>query len=94
MAIGFDRVQLDCDKGPTVEAVVVQCAGHLPWNYYVGEVASRVTRVNGMPGARFDVGGDVTAVSLVIDHGRISRIYAMRNPSKLAHLEEVAELRR
>jgi Sigma-70, region 4 len=32
--------------------------------------------------------------SLVIDHGRISRIYAMRNPNKLGHLEEVAELRR
>jgi RNA polymerase sigma-70 factor (ECF subfamily) len=47
-----------------------------------------------MPGARFEVGGDVTAVSLIIDHGRISRIYAMRNPSKLGHLEEVAELRR
>jgi len=49
---------------------------------------------NGMPGARFEVGGDVTAVSLVIDHGRIIRIYAMRNPNKLGHLEAVAELRR
>jgi len=49
---------------------------------------------NGMPGARFNVAGDDTAVSLVIENGRISRIYAIRNPNKLGRLEEVAELRR
>ena len=57
-------------------------------------LVATTARFNGMPGARFEVGGDVTAMSLVINHGRISRIYAMRNPSKLGHLEEVAELRR
>jgi RNA polymerase sigma-70 factor (TIGR02957 family) len=51
-------------------------------------------RFNGMPGARFDVGGDVTAVSLVIENDLITRIYAIRNPNKLGRLEEVAELRR
>jgi RNA polymerase sigma-70 factor (ECF subfamily) len=50
--------------------------------------------LNGMPGARFDVGGDVTAVSLVIEDDRITRIYAMRNPQKLQSLERVAHLRR
>ncbi len=49
---------------------------------------------NGMAGARFDVGGDVTAVSLVIENDLITRIYAVRNPNKLGRLEEVAELRR
>ena len=49
---------------------------------------------NGMAGARFDVGGDVTAVSLVIENDLITRIYAVRNPNKLRRLEEVAELRR
>jgi hypothetical protein len=49
---------------------------------------------NGMPGARFDVGGEVTAVSLVIEDDRITRIYAIRNPHKLQRLETVAELRR
>jgi RNA polymerase sigma-70 factor (ECF subfamily) len=49
---------------------------------------------NGMPGARFDVAGDVTAVSLVIEDDRITRIYAMRNPQKLRWLDQVAELRR
>ncbi len=50
--------------------------------------------LNGLPGLRVDVGGDVTAVSLVIEDDRITRIYAMRNPHKLGRLEEVAELRR
>ncbi len=45
VAFGFDRVQLDCAKSPTVDAVVVDCADHLPFNYYVAEVASRVVRV-------------------------------------------------
>ena len=50
--------------------------------------------LNGMPGARFNVAGDDTAVSLVIENGLITRIYAIRNPNKLGRLEEVAELRR
>ena len=50
--------------------------------------------LNGMPGARFDVGGEITAVSLAVEDGRITRIYAIRNPEKLGRLEQVAELRR
>ncbi len=50
--------------------------------------------LNGMPGMRIDVDGDATAVSLVIEDDRITRIYAIRNPHKLQHLERVAELRR
>jgi RNA polymerase sigma-70 factor (TIGR02957 family) len=60
----------------------------------VPELVATSAWFNAMPGARFEVGGDVTAVSLIIDHGRIIRIYAMRNPNKLGRLEEVAELRR
>jgi RNA polymerase sigma-70 factor (ECF subfamily) len=50
--------------------------------------------LNGMPSVRIDVGGEATAVSLVVEDGRITRIYAMRNPDKLGGLEEVAELKR
>jgi hypothetical protein len=50
--------------------------------------------LNGMPGARVDVGGAATAVSPVVEDGRITRIYAIRNPRKLGWLEKVAELRR
>jgi RNA polymerase sigma-70 factor (ECF subfamily) len=44
---------------------------------------------------RIDPGGENdTAVSVVIEDGRITEIYAIRNPHKLERLGEVAELRR
>ena len=60
----------------------------------LSDLVATTARFNGMPSARFEVGGAVTAVSLVIEGDLITRIYAMRNPSKLGWLEEVAELRR
>jgi RNA polymerase sigma-70 factor (TIGR02957 family) len=60
----------------------------------LSELVATTVWLNGMPGARFDVGGTVTAVSLVIEDDRITRIYAIRNPHKLQGLERVAELRR
>ena len=51
--------------------------------------------LNGSPGARIDIGGEVnTAVSLSVENGRITRIYAIRNPHKLARLDGVATLTR
>ena len=50
--------------------------------------------LNGMPGARFDVDGEATAVSVAVEDGRITRIYAIRNPEKLGWLGKVAELQR
>jgi RNA polymerase sigma-70 factor (ECF subfamily) len=50
--------------------------------------------LNGMPGARFDIDGETTAVSLAVEDGRITRIYAIRNPQKLTRLAKVAELQR
>jgi RNA polymerase sigma-70 factor, ECF subfamily len=50
--------------------------------------------LNGMPGARIHIAGTATAVSLVVEEGRITRIYAIRNPHKLGWLDKVAELRR
>ena len=51
--------------------------------------------LNGAVAARIDLAGELdTAVTFVIEDGRISRIYAIRNPHKLGRLEEVAELRR
>ena len=57
-------------------------------------LVATIARFNGTPGVRFDVGGEVTAVSLVIEHHLITRIYAIRNPNKLGRLAEVSELRR
>jgi RNA polymerase sigma-70 factor (ECF subfamily) len=51
--------------------------------------------LNGSPAVRLDIGGELdTAVSLAVEEGRISRIYAIRNPHKLAGLDGVAQLTR
>jgi RNA polymerase sigma-70 factor (ECF subfamily) len=51
--------------------------------------------LNGAPAGRIDLAGEPnTAVTFVVEDGRIARIYAIRNPHKLGRLEEVAELRR
>ena len=58
------------------------------------DIVASTTWLNGMPGARFEVDGEVTAVSLVVESGLITRIYAIRNPEKLGWLEQIAELQR
>jgi len=51
--------------------------------------------LNGAPGARIDIDGQVVAaVSLTIENGRITQIYAISNPHKLARLGEEARLSR
>jgi RNA polymerase sigma-70 factor (ECF subfamily) len=51
--------------------------------------------INGAVAARIDPAGEFnTAITFVVEDGRIARIYAIRNPHKLGRLEEVAELRR
>jgi RNA polymerase sigma-70 factor (TIGR02957 family) len=51
--------------------------------------------LNGTVAARFDPFGELeTAVTFVVEDGRIARIYAIRNPHKLERLDKVAELRR
>ena len=51
--------------------------------------------LNGSPAARIDIGGELnTAVSLAVENGRITRIYAVRNPHKFAGLDGVAALTR
>ncbi|KGH48282.1 RNA polymerase sigma24 factor [Modestobacter caceresii] len=51
--------------------------------------------INGGVAARIDPGGEFdTAITFVVEDGRIARMYAVRNPHKLGRLDEVAELRR
>jgi RNA polymerase sigma-70 factor (TIGR02957 family) len=51
--------------------------------------------INGAPALRVDAAGDFdTAVSVVVESGRITRIYAMRNPHKMARLDEQVTLSR
>ena len=52
-------------------------------------------RVDGAVATRIDPGGEFdTAITFVVEDGRITRVYAMRNPHKLGRLDEVADLRR
>ncbi|WP_052668674.1 RNA polymerase sigma-70 factor [Nitriliruptor alkaliphilus] len=51
--------------------------------------------LNGAPGVRIDQDGRfATAVSVVVADGRITHLYAVRNPQKLGHLDEVTLLSR
>jgi RNA polymerase sigma-70 factor (TIGR02957 family) len=51
--------------------------------------------VNGAPGARVEVDGQlVGAISVTVEQGRISRIYSVANPDKLAWLDAEAGLAR
>jgi RNA polymerase sigma-70 factor (ECF subfamily) len=51
--------------------------------------------INGAPGTRIDIAGALdTAVSFSVENGRITRIYAIRNPHKLGRLDTVAALTR
>jgi RNA polymerase sigma-70 factor (ECF subfamily) len=51
--------------------------------------------LNGAPAARFDIDGELdTVAGLVIEDGRVSRIYAVRNPVKLTRLGEEVSLSR
>jgi RNA polymerase sigma-70 factor (TIGR02957 family) len=57
-------------------------------------LAATAVWLNGAPAGRIDIGGQLAAVSLVVEDGRITRIYAISNPRKLTRLDEPAELAR
>ncbi len=50
--------------------------------------------LNGSPAARIEIGDQMAVVSLVIEAGRLTRIYAMANPGKLTRLGTPAALTR
>jgi len=54
---------------------------------------SKAVWLNGSLAARIDIGDQFTAaVSLAVENGRITRIYAISNPDKLARLDGVAAI--
>jgi hypothetical protein len=62
------------------------------WN--VHPVATLVW-VNGAPGLRIEVDGQLAAaMSVTVDEGRITRIYSVANPDKLARFDAEAALTR
>jgi len=53
-----------------------------------------VAWINGAPTARIEIGGQLAAVSIVVENERITRIYGMANPEKLTRLDEPVEFAR
>ena len=96
------EVVLVADGGGRATAVLRPVAG--AWRVAgalsgFGRVAPDATLspfvLNGAVGVRIDMAGRLdTAVAFVIEGGRISRIYAVRNPEKLGRLDEEAYLSR
>jgi RNA polymerase sigma-70 factor (ECF subfamily) len=56
--------------------------------------ASATVWLNGAPAGRLEVAGEAAAVSLVVEDGRVTRVYLVRNPRKLTRLDEPADLAR
>ena len=55
---------------------------------------STIVWLNGAPAGRIEVAGEPSAVSLVVEDGRVARVYLFRNPLKLPRLDEPADLAR
>jgi hypothetical protein len=61
----------------------------------VASVETTPVWLNGAPAGLIEFDGELSgAVSLVVEDGRVTRVYVMRNPRKLARLDETAELAR
>ncbi len=66
---------------------------HIPKRVAGAKLATLL--INGSVAVRIDPDGEFnTLLTFAFEDGRISRIYAMRNPHKLERLEQEAELRR
>ncbi len=58
-------------------------------------VSVRRVQVNGHPALTLQLHGELDTVMAVrIDDGRITGLYAVRNPAKLSHMERETALRR
>ena len=60
-----------------------------------GDLEAVPVRLNGGPAVRLDLDGELlTVAGLVIEGGRVTRLYAISNPHKLARVDEEVELSR
>ncbi|MFB8083904.1 RNA polymerase sigma-70 factor [Streptomyces sp. NPDC055992] len=62
---------------------------------HVAALTTTPVWLNGAFGGRIEIDGEpATAVSLVVEEGRVTRVYLVRNPLKLTRLDEPVELAR
>ena len=57
-------------------------------------VKARACGSTAHPLGRVEIDGQLAAVSLVVESGRVTHIYAVANPRKLTRLDQAAELAR
>ena len=98
MEVMAPDVVLVADGGGIVPAVLAPIHGAEP----VAALLARANRaggletttvwLNGAPAGRLDVGGELATVSLVVDDGRVTRVYLVRNPRKLTRLDAPTRL--
>jgi len=99
MEVMAPDVVLIADGGGLAAAVLVPVNGaervaRLLARASLSALASKTMWLNGAPGARIEVAGEPAAVSLVVEDGRVTRVYLVRNPQKLTRLDEPADLAR
>jgi RNA polymerase sigma-70 factor (TIGR02957 family) len=59
------------------------------------DLVTSTTWLNGAPGVRIELGGELAGVmSLVVEDGRITRLYGVNNPHKLSRVDAEAALAR
>ena len=64
-------------------------------NRLVAAFKTTTVWLNGAPAGRIETGGELlSAVSLAVEDGRVTRVYLMRNPHKLTRLDAPSELSR
>jgi RNA polymerase sigma-70 factor (TIGR02957 family) len=61
-------------------------------NQVVAVIEASAVWLNGAPAGRIEFDGRPVVVSLVVEDGQVTRIYAVANPQKLTRLDEPAEL--
>ena len=92
-------VVLIADGGGVAAAVLAPIYGAEPVAMLLARASNAAMEattvwLNGAPAGRIEVDGETAAVSLVVENGRVTRVYLMRNPRKLTRLDEPAELAR
>ena len=99
MAVMAPDVVLIADGGGLAAAALAPVCGA----ERVATVLARASRsafaaatvwLNGAPAGRLEVDGELATVSLVVEDGRVTRVYLVRNPRKLTRLDEPADLAR